>query len=160
MNEVIRILESGRGKIIGKVMLFPVNDKALFQVKVLGLSVEGRNGVQVRVRPIDGAGAIVVPPCDLVDNTAASRATYDRRMQAEKYFEAMPSNSTRMMQTATDRLISGLTNKQRSAFEKIAPKTSTGVIISWKSASGYELKRIAKAAVACKYNVNDDELDV
>lgn len=160
MNEVIRILESGRGKIAGKLMLYPIEDKALFQVKVLGLSVAERDHVQVRIRPVHGAGAIIVPPSDLVDNTRGARLKYDRKMNAEKAFEAMPSSSTRMMQVATDRLVCELTKLQRHAFEKIRPKTSSGSAIGPRNASGYELKKIARAALACKFNVPDEELDV
>ena len=155
MNRLCKKLEAGDGSVNGMKMLLPVSKTALFEVQVVGISFDKRReGVAITVKPIHGAGAMVVSATELCDNTKVARGLYYRRAEADEYKRArhIQNNSDRNWRSLLCRERALLTDEQRVKFDKRAEKLLGGPI---SKASEQELHPVWANLLAVKFDLDE-----
>ena len=158
-NKVCSKLEKGNGSISGMKMLYPLENRCLIEVTVVGIDFDGwsRRGVTVEIRPVHGVGDLCVEAQELIDNTQKAKDLYFRKSKATHFAEdnKLSTNSDKNWRALVTRQRANLTTTERAKFDKLVEKRLVDKKIA--KASEWELRQVWNDLITVKFRLDEDD---
>jgi len=159
MNKVCSKLEKGNGSIKGMKILYPLENRCLIEVTVVGIdfSCSGYNSVSVTIEPAFGVGSLVVDATSLIDDRKIARELYFRKNEATCFAKVnqLSTNSDKNWRALVSRHRAKLEEGQIKKFDKLVVKRLVDKTIA--KASEWELKEVWNDLITVKFNLDEDD---